>query len=216
MRWVGALLVLFGVVASFTGILVTFGAIFEGSSRHTTREETLVLGKVEEHRFTIEPDEKYALAVSVLVDRAGLPIDSDAGTTSSPVLSVSAKFPIEVNVTDASGRPLPAKASGTFGPGDPGVMVFGRAEVATGPVEVEKMIGSVTTTGKQEITVTTRVSADPTSAVKVTGAVVRMYDYRFPRGAVAGLIAVGTGVVAFVAGLVVLVMAGRKKKRDRA
>jgi len=214
MRIAGALLVLLGIVAAVTGTFMGCGSLFSWNGRHPVETRPLGAGEVADTQPLVPvPGRRYTVSVVVVFDREG--VERQDG-----VAVVHAKMPLVVRVKDAAGTTL-AEATGWLDPEEPPNVLYGQAahESMRGPtpeLAVERLVGPFNAASAAPLAVSVTLGPDRVGATRIASRRLVVYDDATPPSIKNHFIVAGSGVLAAVVGIVLLVAGWFRRRGARA
>jgi hypothetical protein len=208
----GVVLVLLGLVVSVFGMFSGCGALFSWNGRHEIDVQELPVG-ASSHKLVPEAGRRYTVSVQVVFDREGL-------TKVEGVTQVEAKMPLVVRVKDAAGTSL-AEVRGWLDPNEPPNVLLGQSarESIRGPTTelyVERIVGPFIAASVAPLSVDVDLGPDRIDAARIVKRRLVIHDDALPGSIRNAFVAAGAGVIAFVAGLVLVVIGWFRRRTARA
>jgi hypothetical protein len=211
-RAAGVFLLLLGLLASVVGLFSGCGSLFSWNGRHAIDVQTLPEGP-SSRTLVPEPGRRYTLSVQVVFDREGL-------TKRDGVIVVEAKMPLVVRVKDPAGTTL-AEVTGWLDPNEPPNVLFGQTarESMRGPTSdlyVERSVGPCIAASATPVSVDVDLGPDRVDAAQILARRLVIHDDALPSSIRNAFVVAAGGVVAFVAGLVIVVIGWFRRRSPRA
>ncbi|MBX3197674.1 MAG: hypothetical protein KF894_05985 [Labilithrix sp.] len=231
MRRFGFVLVLLGLIGIIVGAFNGSGSLFAWNGRHPI--DTFALDGAPTVRTLVpEPGRRYTVSVQVTFERAGLELHEGATL-------VEAKMPLVVRVKDPAGNTR-AEAVGWLDPGEPPNVLYGQAvpnartsqhpdeRTGSGPTSeapsggrlarpppelvVERLVGPFVASSEEPLSVAVDLGPDRVGRARIAERRLVIYDDALPPNIRNAFVVAGVGVVVFLAGLVVLVVAWFRRR----
>jgi hypothetical protein len=208
-RRLGLLLCVIGIVAVVVGTASGCGSLFSFNGRHAIAAYPLTPGAPLRSTFPAKEGKRYTLAIQVVFEREGLDESKGQGV-------VEAQLPIVASIEDTSGVAV-VRVVGFIDPHEPPTLLLGRG--ASGqrhppgmpPAELvaERLVGPYTVAAARAVRFSVDLGKDRIGRTAIREARLALYDDSLPRsvtiafaGAAAGLLALITGSILLLFGLV--------------
>jgi hypothetical protein len=205
MRKLGAIVLFLGIVLATIGGFAGCGSLFTWNGKHPIAVYEMELGKPLMQKFDVVHGRRYVAGVQVLFDRKDLPFENGE-------IIVSARMPLVAQLSDGHGGQV-AQTTGWLDPNEPPTFLHGRG-VRTGDLAAERLVGPWTAVRNETATVYVRLDEDPAGS-RVASVRVVLYDDRTPTGIILGLVAQGSGILAIVVGIGMLLLGWFRASRKR-
>ena len=221
MRIIGVVLLVLGLVAAVAGTFSGCGSLFSWNGRHPISVVSLDEGPIT-LELVARPGRRYTLSIQVVFEREGL-------LKEEGVTHVEAKMPLVVRVKDRMGTSL-AEATGWLDPSEPPNVLYGQAARESEPrpgvpaaapgsrgappeLVVERLVGPFSASSDAPLSIHVDVGADRVGTARIASRRLVVHDDRMPPNIRSSFIVAGVGLIAFLAGAVLVLVGWFKRRR---
>ncbi|MDB4943426.1 MAG: hypothetical protein JWP97_2960 [Labilithrix sp.] len=199
---------MFGLVATVVGLTTGCGSLFSFNGRHPVAAVTIVPGTPVLQSLHVKAERRYTLAVQVVFDRESVPARDGAAL-------VEAKLPLVASLETS-------RVVGFIDPQEPPTVLYGMAsdpaqKQARGrdaELVAERLVGPYLAPGERDVAWSVDLGADKVGRARIQEARAVLYDDALPAAVKLAFGAAAAGVVALIAGLVMMVAGALRSRRE--